>query len=87
MTEVWESFSHLSENVFFNLGLLLIVGMIGGNITERFHLPRVTGYIIVGMIFGPHGLGFFGRELWNYGLRGTSVDGMSSCMILKSLKY
>lgn len=62
MTEVWESFSHLSENVFFNLGLLLIVGMIGGNITERFHLPRVTGYIIVGMIFGPHGLGFLGKE-------------------------
>ena len=57
MQEIIESFSHLRDNTYFNLAILLIFGMIGGNITERFKLPRVTGYIIVGMIFGPHGLG------------------------------
>lgn len=62
IVDIWESFAHLKENVFFNLGLLLIFGMVGGNITERFHLPRVTGYIIVGMIFGPHGLGLLAKE-------------------------
>lgn len=62
LAEITESFQHLSDNVFFNLGILLIVGMIGGNITERLKLPRVTGYIIVGMVFGPHGLGILAKD-------------------------
>ncbi len=44
----------LCEEVLFNIGLILILGVIGGNIAEKIKLPRVTGYIIIGMLFGPH---------------------------------
>lgn len=58
--EFWDFVAHvydgLQESIFFNIAILLLVGIIGGNIAEKFKLPRVTGYIIIGMILGPNGL-------------------------------
>lgn len=48
-------FQTLHADMFFNVALLLALGMLGGKLAQMVHLPRVTGYIIIGMIFGPGG--------------------------------
>lgn len=37
----------------FYIGLILLAGLIGGNIASKFKLPSVTGFIIFGLILGP----------------------------------
>jgi NhaP-type Na+/H+ or K+/H+ antiporter len=60
-------FSHFFENLgldlFFNIALLLTLGMIGGKLAEMVKLPRVTGYIIIGMIFGPGGISIINQTI------------------------
>ncbi len=40
-----------------SLGLLLLGGILAGDLAERFKLPRVTGYLLIGMALGPSVLG------------------------------
>jgi Kef-type K+ transport system membrane component KefB len=44
-------------------GLLLLVGLLGGEAARLFALPRITGYVLVGMLFGPGGLGVLSSDL------------------------
>lgn len=64
--ELWEDMVHvfnlLCEELYFNIGLLLILGVVGGNIAEKIKLPRVTGYILIGMLFGPDMLQIIGKN-------------------------
>ena len=53
----------LHTNVFIDIALLVAIGIIGGKIAEFFHLPRVTGYIIIGMVFGPNVLNIFQTDM------------------------
>jgi Kef-type K+ transport system membrane component KefB len=34
-------------------GVLLVAGMLGGEIARALHLPRMVGYSLVGLVFGP----------------------------------
>lgn len=43
-----------TENIFVNLGLIVILAMVGGRLANYFKLPNVTGYIVVGALTGPH---------------------------------
>ena len=61
-TSFW-IFEDLHSNVFIDIALLVAIGVIGGKIAEFVHLPRVTGYIIIGMIFGPNVLDLFNAEM------------------------
>lgn len=49
--------TNLEINLMVLLGIILILGLVGGEITRvsRF-LPRIFGYILVGILIGPHGL-------------------------------
>lgn len=47
----------------FQIALIFIFGFIGGELINKIKLPRVLGYIIVGMIIGPFALGFLEIEL------------------------
>lgn len=38
----------------FSLGFVIIGGYLLGEIVRRVHLPRITGYLIAGMLFGPY---------------------------------
>lgn len=38
---------------FLNLGLLIVIGVIGGLFFNKLKLPKVTGYIFAGIVFGP----------------------------------
>lgn len=41
------------ENSLLTTGLLLFFGYLGGRLANKLHLPRVSGYLIVGLIFSP----------------------------------
>jgi len=36
------------------LGFTLVAAMVTGDLLRRFHLPRLTGYLLFGLIFGPY---------------------------------
>jgi Kef-type K+ transport system membrane component KefB len=40
------------------LGFVLLSSALVGEIVERIRLPRITGYILAGILFGPFGAGF-----------------------------
>ena len=45
-------------------GLLLLIGSVGGFLAHRFSwLPSVTGFLLVGFIFGPSGVGLLNKEV------------------------
>lgn len=44
------------------VGLLLLSGYAAGHFLSRLRLPRITGYLCVGMLTGPYLLGFLTRE-------------------------
>ena len=52
-----------SENVTANLAVLLILGLLGGKIVHRMGLPKVTGYIIAGVIMGPSVLNIINEHM------------------------
>ena len=44
-------------------GLMLILGAMGGYAAHRFSwLPSITGFMIVGFVFGPSGIGLLGQD-------------------------
>jgi trehalose 6-phosphate synthase len=36
------------------LGFTLVAAMVAGDLLRRFHLPRLTGYLLFGLMFGPY---------------------------------
>jgi NhaP-type Na+/H+ or K+/H+ antiporter len=61
----------LGEVVLF--GALLIAGLLGGELAKRLlSLPRITGYVLVGVAFGPEFLGLVSAPL--YGPTRVIVD-------------
>jgi Kef-type K+ transport system membrane component KefB len=45
-----------------SFGFLLLAAYLGGDILSWLKLPKITGYILVGVLFGPHVLSFVSRE-------------------------
>jgi len=50
------------QDVFLSASGLLIIGFIFGRLINMVRLPRVTGYIIAGIIFGPSLLNIFSKN-------------------------
>jgi NhaP-type Na+/H+ or K+/H+ antiporter len=46
----------------FEIGLILVVGYLFGNIANFFKLPRVSGYIVAGIFMSPSLLGIIDKE-------------------------
>ena len=44
------------------IGLILITGFIFGNVADFFKLPRVSGYIVAGILMSPHLFGLIDRD-------------------------
>ncbi|MFZ0448246.1 MAG: cation:proton antiporter [Desulfatiglandaceae bacterium] len=49
-------------NYILLLALVLILALIGGRIASFFRLPRVTGYLLTGLLIGPSITGFLTRQ-------------------------
>lgn len=47
----------IALNRLFHLGAAILLGVVGGKLAHRIKIPRVTGYLIIGLIVGPSGLG------------------------------
>ena len=56
-------YEQLSHSIIFNIALLLTLGIIGGKLAELAKLPKVTGYIIIGIIIGPNALGLMSHDV------------------------
>ncbi len=50
----------LHENALIVFGILLLVGLLGGQLAHKArYLPRISGYILIGFLLGPHVAGVF----------------------------
>lgn len=47
----------LPPNPVLLFGLLLLAGFAGGELVQRLHLPRITGYVLTGLVLGASGFG------------------------------
>ena len=45
-----------------SVGMVILLGLLGGKIAHRIHVPRVTGYMLTGLIFGPSVINLISAE-------------------------
>lgn len=43
----------LHANRIFNVGFMILLALIGGKLIEKLNFPKVTGYILMGILVGP----------------------------------
>ncbi|NLE47950.1 MAG: transporter, partial [Sandaracinaceae bacterium] len=48
-----------------SFGYLILAAYLGGTIFKRFGLPRLTGYLTMGMLAGPYALGLVSNATVN----------------------
>lgn len=53
------------DNIVYlvQIAIILFLGFLGGELVSKFKLPRVLGYIIIGMFIGPYAFGLIDLEL------------------------
>jgi len=57
----------LSANPFALFGVLLLAGVLGGELTRRvLNLPRITGYVLIGLTLGASGLNVLDTKMFDY---------------------
>jgi Kef-type K+ transport system membrane component KefB len=59
MSEGWTGILHSAHPLFY-LGILILCGYAGGRVAHAFNLPRITGYILAGMLLSPSTTGILG---------------------------
>jgi len=59
--------SKLLVDPVFQFGIVLILAIVGGYIANRFKLPRVSGYLLVGILISPGVLGLVSPEFLHAG--------------------
>lgn len=57
------SWEHLYEDPIFGVAALIISGLIGGKLISMLKFPRVTGYILIGIVIGPSVLRLLSTEM------------------------
>ncbi|MFQ5866633.1 MAG: cation:proton antiporter [bacterium] len=50
-------------DLLFLIGIVLVLGLIGGNIFHKLKFPAVVGYLIIGIFLGPSVFGIFKLDL------------------------
>ncbi len=50
-------------HILFTLGLIMALGLAGGRLFERFGIPQVVGYIVVGVVLGDSVLHFLSLKI------------------------
>ena len=43
--------------------LILIIAFVAGNLIKKIKMPAILGWLIVGMIFGPHAVGLLPQKV------------------------
>jgi Kef-type K+ transport system membrane component KefB len=60
LVALWATFE---QNLVLVLGVILFAGALLGRAVEFVRLPQITGYILAGLILGPHGIGLVDTRL------------------------
>ncbi|MFC1642413.1 cation:proton antiporter, partial [Myxococcota bacterium] len=60
------------------VGFLLVAAFVGGKAAARLNLPRITGYLVVGLIAGPYATGLCTQDML---LAGQTVEGVAVALI------
>jgi len=56
-------------NELFDLGAAILLGLLGGKLAHRVKIPRVTGYLLIGLLLGPSSTGMItGSMVENLGV-------------------
>jgi len=55
-----QSIEHL--NIILLMGLAIFFGTAGARVFQKFHIPQVVGYVVIGLIIGESGLNLIGRD-------------------------
>lgn len=50
-------------NILTYLGIMLLAALVAGKIVKQMKLPNVTGYLVIGLLLGPHCIGLLSEEL------------------------
>lgn len=62
----------MTTNIALVIGIIIIAGLLGGVVMRKLKFPRVTGYIVVGILLSPSVLGSLGLDF----LSKATVDSM-----------
>ena len=54
---LFDRIPNVSATIILSIAIILTAGFLATRVTKRFHLPDVTGYILVGIFIGPYVLG------------------------------
>jgi len=83
----------MNSDPLVHIGALLLFGFVGGLIANHFKFPRVSGYIVTGMLLSPSVTGFFQEEVVSEELSIVTDIALSiiafsigGSLVLKSLK-
>lgn len=53
------------DNTIFSLGLILLLGFLAAKLIRRMKVPTITGYLLLGIIIGPHALNLISKGILN----------------------
>ena len=59
-------FEMLSSNVIFSIAALILLGILGGKLVEIIKFPKVTGYILIGILIGPGVFGVLTHDMLDH---------------------
>ena len=59
-------FEMLSDNIIFSIAALILLGILGGKLVEIIKFPKVTGYILIGILIGPGVFGVLTHEMLDH---------------------
>lgn len=54
---------NLHSNVVFGIATLIVLALVGGKLIELIKFPKVTGYILIGILIGPSVLGILSHDM------------------------
>ncbi len=63
ITELLNKISFFHLNILLLLGIALFGGTIGGRVFQKFRIPQVVGYIVIGILLGQSGLGIVDKKI------------------------
>lgn len=74
-------------NLVLAIGIITVIGFLGGRAAERLRFPRVTGYILIGVLLSPSVLNIISREtIDNLGIITDIALGIIAFLIGGSLR-
>jgi len=72
----------------FLIGLTIFIGTLGGKLCQKFKIPQVTGYILVGLLLGKHAFGLWDSTMIEQFVPITNLAlGIIGFMIGSELKF